>query len=99
MRQLQCLRPCRSVAVVPADGDHTMNLQDALDIVVTRTGHVRFRDLCDPTHPAYDPAWPPWIIEQAQAASASDPVQVVPAAAPAIPLAGDLLEALTRRIG
>jgi hypothetical protein len=45
---------------------HTMNFQEALDIVVARTGHQRYRQLCDPDDPAFDPAYPPWIISQAE---------------------------------
>jgi hypothetical protein len=44
-----------------------MNLSQAIDIVVARTGHERFRELTDPAHPAYDPAYAPWIMAQAGA--------------------------------
>lgn len=43
-----------------------MNLSEALDIVVARTGHERFRALCDPADPAYDPAYPAYIIARAE---------------------------------
>jgi len=52
-----------------------MNLSEALDIVVARTGHVRYRDLCDPKHPAFDPTYPPWIISQAHKPAATSEVQ------------------------
>ncbi len=34
-----------------------MTITDALDIVVARTKHERFRQLCDPNDPAYSPGY------------------------------------------
>ena len=34
-----------------------MTLAEALELAVTRTGHARFRDLLDPKHPDYNPAY------------------------------------------
>jgi hypothetical protein len=43
-----------------------MTIDQALDIVVARTGHERFRSLCDPAHESYDPAYPPYIVARAE---------------------------------
>lgn len=43
-----------------------MDLPRALDIVVSRTGHVRYRELCDPAHPDYNPAYIPLVLRQAE---------------------------------
>lgn len=42
-----------------------MTLAEALDLVVARTGHARYRDLCDPTHPDYDPGYEGLVMQLA----------------------------------
>lgn len=96
-----------------------MTFSEQLDLVISRTGHERLRQLCDPAHPDYDPAWPPAISALAERpAPAPTPAPTFPlahsriaagqgppaappppASAPTLPLAGDLVEALTQRIG
>lgn len=72
-----------------------MDLKAALDIVVGATRHTRYRDLCDPSHPAYDPAYIPLVLELAK-----DPGPPRPASAPQTTLlAGDIVEVLAKRIG
>lgn len=78
------------------------DLEEALNIMVARTGHARYRELCDPTHPAYDPAFPPWII--AQAGMEPPPTLAYTRNVPPphhldIPLAGDVVESIAKRIG
>jgi hypothetical protein len=51
----------------------------ALDLVVSRTGHRRYRDLCDPAHPAYDPGYPAAVRAMAEALAGE------PAPAPVLP--------------
>ena len=46
-----------------------MTLAEALDIVVARTGHRRYRELCDPAHPDYNPDYIPVVIRLAEAAA------------------------------
>ena len=41
-----------------------MTLQEALDIVAP-PGRDRYRQLCDPTHPAYDPRYIPIVMAKA----------------------------------
>ena len=64
---------------------------EALDIVVLRTGHTRFRELLDPGHPDYDPrfwehvrnlaALPPWMADKPPEYAPPPPVLPEPAAA------------------
>lgn len=44
-----------------------MTLQQAIDIVVARTGHERFRSLCDPSSPVYDRGYEAVVLELAGA--------------------------------
>jgi hypothetical protein len=44
-----------------------MTLADALDVVVARTGHARFRELCDPSHPDHNPAYEATVFALAAA--------------------------------
>jgi hypothetical protein len=41
------------------------SLYDDLDLVVTRTGHSRFRELCNPVHPDYNPGYIPIVRAEA----------------------------------
>lgn len=43
-----------------------MDIKEALDIVVARTGHERFRDLCNPDHPAYNQGYVDYVMREAQ---------------------------------
>jgi hypothetical protein len=56
-----------------------MNLGEALDLVVARTGNPRFRELLDRTHADYDPRWGPIVLAMAAEAQAD------PATSPAEP--------------
>lgn len=47
-----------------------MTIEEALDIVVARTGHHRYRELVDPAHPDYDPRFIPIVIDAAKRAPA-----------------------------
>jgi hypothetical protein len=78
-----------------------MELREALDIVVQRSGHERYRDLCDPEHPDYQVEWPEQVIRMAQEPA---PEPAGPGEAPAydllaLPLAGDLIAEAASRIG
>lgn len=42
-----------------------MTVASALDILVARTGHVRYRELCDPVQPAYNPSYIGLVIRLA----------------------------------
>lgn len=74
-----------------------MEISEALEIVVGRTGHERYRELCDPSSPTYDPRYVPIVIEMAggEPAPPAPPVRL----APPIPLAGDVVEAIAKRLG
>lgn len=39
-----------------------MDLAEALDLAVAKTGVRRYRQLCDPTHPAYHPEYIPLVL-------------------------------------
>src|SRR5262245_4476328 len=54
-----------------------MELAEALDIVVARTGHARYRDLCNPEHPAYNAAYIPIVLAMARAAESPSTPRVV----------------------
>ncbi len=54
-----------------------MNLAEALDIVVGRTGHERFRQLCDPNDPAYAPGYIPLVMSLATGEPVPCPEPVV----------------------
>lgn len=43
-----------------------MTLPEALDYVIGLTKHGRYRDLCDPGHPAFDPDMTGLILEMAE---------------------------------
>lgn len=77
----------------------TLDLEQALDIIIARTGHHRYRELCDPDHPAYDPAYVRYVLDRAAGPEPTRPRPVAPPPTPAIPLAGDLVAALTAKIG
>lgn len=67
---------------------------EALDVVISRTGHVRYRDLCDPTHPAYHPAYVALVLRLAGHA----PPDMPPAPVPVLPSGvGPSLDAIRRR--
>lgn len=76
-----------------------MELSEALEIVIARTGHERYRELCDPASPAHDPRYEAIVLSMAGApiepARLEQPARIVPD----IPLAGDVVEAIARRIG
>lgn len=42
-----------------------MTLEEALTIVIARTGHARYRDLCDPSHPSFE-AYRALVMELAE---------------------------------
>lgn len=44
-----------------------MDLAEAINLIVSRTGHARYRDLCDPTHPAHHPAYVDFVLRFAGA--------------------------------
>lgn len=44
-----------------------MNLQEALDIAVQKTGVARFRELLDPSHPDYNPSYERVVMHYAGA--------------------------------
>lgn len=54
-----------------------MTLAEALDIVVGKTGHRRFRDLTDPTHPEYHPGTVAVVMRMARAEPLSGAPEVV----------------------
>jgi hypothetical protein len=72
-----------------------MTIDEALEIVVRRTGHHRYRALCDPADPAHNPAYLPLVM---RLAGEPEP-DISPNLAPEIPLAGDLVAALAQRLG
>ena len=49
-----------------------MSDEEALAETIRRTGHTRFRDLLDPSHPAYSPAYWPVVRQIAQSDSPGD---------------------------
>lgn len=53
-----------------------MTLSEALDIVVGQTGHERFRELCDPGHPAYHPGTAAVVFRWARGEALSEPPSV-----------------------
>lgn len=54
-----------------------MEFGEALELVVGRTGHARFYQLTDPTHPDYDPGYVRVVMAMAQALSPPDRPAVV----------------------
>lgn len=80
-----------------------MDLQSALDIVVARTRHGRYRELCDPAHPDYNPAVVDYVLRRAgELDGSSPPTPREPPRAVAAPpsmLAGDIIAAFTARVG
>ena len=46
-----------------------MTTAEALDLVVARTGHQRYRDLCDPSHPDHDPGYIEYVLALAEGKS------------------------------
>lgn len=79
-----------------------MTPADALDIVVSRTGHARFRELCDPGHPDHQPgmaavvlamaAGPPPSARDATPAREPVPFARVHAAATSCPHRGPVVD-------
>lgn len=58
-----------------------VDLIEALDLVVSRTGHARYRALCDPSHPAYHPAYVALVLTLAGCPPPEEPpapVSVLP---------------------
>jgi len=57
-----------------------MTLADALDAVVAATKHARYRELCDPAHPAFNAAYIPIVFAMARGESpkptAPSPIRV-----------------------
>jgi hypothetical protein len=72
-----------------------MTLAQALAIVVGRTRHERYRELCDPAHPDYEPAYIPIVFGMAGAQS--DPSDEIFARAEAARLAYEALPSSERR--
>lgn len=71
-----------------------MTLAEALDVVVARTGHARYRALCDPSHPAYDPAYVAFILRLAGGPAPDIP----PTPDPVLPMGIDhALDVIRRR--
>jgi hypothetical protein len=52
-----------------------MTLEEALDIVVSRTKHGRYRELCDPAHPDYDPSYIATVLHMAEQPWPPDPAE------------------------
>lgn len=42
-----------------------MTISEALDRVIAQSGHVRYRDLCDPAHPDYQPGYVEMVLVMA----------------------------------
>jgi hypothetical protein len=62
-------------------------LPEALDIVVGRTRAERYRQLCDPTHPAYNPDYVPVVLRLAgflPPEGPPPPAAVIPPQAPGL---------------
>lgn len=76
-----------------------VEITEALEIVIQRTGHVRYRELCDPAHPAYNPAYIPIVLAMAADLTGAAPAPIPIPPAPGIPLAGDLIASATHRFG
>jgi hypothetical protein len=81
-----------------------MELEEAIDIVVTRTKHERFRSLCDPDHPDFNPAYASLVIAMATGEATSPTEghpspQQPPTPLETLPLAGDLVAAAAEKIG
>jgi hypothetical protein len=91
-----------------------MEIAEALELVVGRTKHERYRALVDPSHPDHDPNYINLVLSLAGQFAAGDgplslPGQAGPDVAVAtpqvmslldsIPLAGDVVESIARRIG
>jgi hypothetical protein len=80
-----------------------VELEEAIEIVVARTGHERFRSLCDPDHPDFNPAYASLVIAMATGEAASPKEghpspQQPPTPLESLPLAGDLLAAAAEKI-
>lgn len=43
-----------------------MNIENALEIVVGRTGQESYRDLCNPSHPRFNPDYIPVVMRMAE---------------------------------
>lgn len=50
-----------------------MTLEEAVAIVAARPGHGRYRDLCDPNHPDFNPDYGPVVMRLAGADPAEYP--------------------------
>ncbi len=50
-----------------------MTLAEAIEIVASRPAHGRYRDLCDPSHPAYNPDYIPVVMRLASEGPAATP--------------------------
>jgi hypothetical protein len=75
-----------------------MTLEDALDIVVAATGHTDYRWLCDESHPSHV-EYRRLVLELAERPIAAPPPTSTSSALLDIPLAGDVVESIARRIG
>jgi hypothetical protein len=65
-----------------------MTLDEALHIVVARTGHARYRELCDPARPD-SPAWRRIVLAMAGDESPKlPPIPDNPTPAPGVRLGG-----------
>ena len=71
-----------------------MTWQESLELMVGRTGHLRYRELCDESHPDHE-QWRALMIEQASGPPPG-PSQLIPTG---LPLAGDIVEMATKRLG
>jgi hypothetical protein len=81
-----------------------MELEEALEIVIARTGHERFRTLCDPDHPDFNPAYASLVIAMATGEATSPAEghpspQQSPTPLETLPLAGDIVAAAAEKIG
>jgi hypothetical protein len=62
-----------------------MEIAEAIEVVIARTNHERFRELCDPSHPDYQPLMVQRVIALAEGrdpATAIDDRPTTPSEAP-----------------
>jgi hypothetical protein len=75
-----------------------MTLDEALDVVVARTGHRRYRELCDPAHPNHL-HYRELVLRLASAPAPEPPASRPQSPLEKLPLAGDLVELAAKRLG
>lgn len=76
-----------------------MTLAEAIAIVSARPGHRRYRDLCDPNHPEFNPDYEPVVLRLAAEPFPPAPATAAPTARQSVALVRRMNACLFRSAG